>query len=276
MLARWFNVSSYNKIKVSKDAPHDGVHYKFIYEFPISDLKSEEHLFVSVVRASIPKTWYLVTSGNNTFTMTEPGQPTATITIPVGNYNANTFAIQVSSLMTAASFTATTYTTTFSLVTGKLTYTSAPARATQLIFPAALAEGIHDQAGFIAGTTNTFTAGTLTSTTVCSFVAQDNIIIKSNICISPMSVLQDINSSTVPFGASIVWASSDIHGNAKPFSGKNSTFEFAIQDLDGHNLDTNGRPVSFTLCIFRDTSLINLSALKILGPKLNKFLDRNQ
>jgi hypothetical protein len=205
--------------------------------------------------------------------MTEPGQQPATIIVPAGNYNAVSWATMIGPLLTVASTTNTVYAASFSTQNGKLTVTSTPASATSFTFANSLGEGIHDQMGQLAGYTVVMAAGSLVSSTVCSYVAQDAICIKSDICTTPDGILQDLNGATIPFGASITWESADIRLNAKKFAGKKGFYNFYLQDVDGHDLNTNGRPWSLTICIFRDFDTINLEALRVLGPKLDHFLD---
>ncbi len=47
---------------------------------------------LSILNAQIPVSFYIITANNNTFTYANPNVfvPATTITIPVGNYDANT------------------------------------------------------------------------------------------------------------------------------------------------------------------------------------------
>ncbi len=82
---------------------------------------------IKVIEAQIPFSYYVFSSTNNTFTLTETvsGVPaSATVTIPVGNYTSTTIlpalktALQAASVVNGNSFTYTvTYSTTTMLIT---------------------------------------------------------------------------------------------------------------------------------------------------------------
>ena len=61
--------------------------------------REEKFTHVCVVEANIPKSYYLVQDGYTTFTLMEDGFPIL-VTVPIGNYNVNSFAKMLASLMT--------------------------------------------------------------------------------------------------------------------------------------------------------------------------------
>ena len=92
---------------------------QFIFGRVLKDIAA-----VKVIEVEIPFSWYVFNSNNNTFTLTEfPGGP-ATVTIPVGNYNATTIATTLSAALTAASPGLLTYTVTYDNASGKLIFTN--------------------------------------------------------------------------------------------------------------------------------------------------------
>src|SRR4030088_1636207 len=60
----------------------------------------------------IPKSYYLVQAGYNTFTLRELGV-NITVTVPVGNYSVTSFQTVIAALLTAASTHVWTYTVTY-------------------------------------------------------------------------------------------------------------------------------------------------------------------
>src|SRR5258708_4022068 len=85
---------------------------------------------VTAMLINIPKSFYLVQQGFNTFTLQENGL-NATVTIPAGNYNIISFQVVLPPLLNAASITlghTWSYAITYPVVrsqadTGKFTYT---------------------------------------------------------------------------------------------------------------------------------------------------------
>lgn len=80
---------------------------------------------MKVVQAEIPFSYYVVHGINNTFTLTEPAG-SATVTIPIGNYNSSTMATALGAALTAASvgLNGRTYTVTYSSSLEKFTITA--------------------------------------------------------------------------------------------------------------------------------------------------------
>jgi len=83
---------------------------------------------VVLMQALIPKSYYAITDGYNTFTLQE-GITTATITMPEGNYTKTTFATVLTTLLNNASISMGnnfTYTISYPTIsqpnTGKFTY----------------------------------------------------------------------------------------------------------------------------------------------------------
>src|SRR5690348_10882746 len=77
-----------------------GTHSNFTYEVPIPTDSKFTH--ACVMSASVPKSFYLVANGRNTFTIQEDAK-TATITVPVGNYTRSGFQIKLTELLNTAS-----------------------------------------------------------------------------------------------------------------------------------------------------------------------------
>ena len=88
-------------------------------------LKDENNIvrcFIRVLNAQIPVSFYTIDSSNNVFAYKITSLTTLkTIILPVGNYTSTTLISKLTSLFTA---NADSITTTFDLVTGKLTFAS--------------------------------------------------------------------------------------------------------------------------------------------------------
>lgn len=83
-------ISSKRLLYIDSHARLSGTHNNFTYQL---DYKGEVYDYC-VLQASIPKSYWLIQSGQNTFTLDEISNQ-VTITIPVGNYSRSSFAYQL-------------------------------------------------------------------------------------------------------------------------------------------------------------------------------------
>ena len=163
---------------------------------------------IVVMQASIPKSFYLISSPNNTFQSYEPGTTSSgsvtgvfgtitlngaykTIAICPGNYSKTTVIVCLQTMLTLASslnFTSLTkyvYTVGYPLMnypnTGKFTYslTNLITAQPQIIFP--VNSTVYLPMGFNRASINVFIGSSLTSANVIRLQAKNTIFIKSNI-----------------------------------------------------------------------------------------------
>ena len=96
--------------------------YKSWVKFQISGLLIEEDdilkIELSLVNAQIPISWYIINYSNNMFKVKLGNNTEQIITIPVGNYNANSLITALNTLINDSNFSIT-----ISEITGKLTFT---------------------------------------------------------------------------------------------------------------------------------------------------------
>lgn len=80
---------------------------------------------MKILQAEVPFSYYIINSKNNTFLLSEPAG-TATVTLPVGNYNSSTMSSALSTALTTAStgLNGRTYTVTYSSQLEKFSITS--------------------------------------------------------------------------------------------------------------------------------------------------------
>lgn len=229
--------------------------------FKIDLPKGEKFDRVALLDASIPKSYYLVQSGRNTFTLTETAG-SATVTITPGNYSRKEFRTVLESKLTAAStgLSGWTYTVTIPSApdTGKFTYAAAGGAGAQ---PAIVVTTyLFEQLGFSQNTTNTFVAGSLTSTNVVKFQAEDNLFIHSDIVGGGQDdTLQHIQAgSTVDYGT-INYECREVDSNSRQLgSAENNVFRFSLTDEDKVTMSLNGLNMVFTLVIYRRDPVFDL------------------
>jgi len=205
----------------------------------------------AVVSASIPKTWYLVQAGYNTFTVTE-ASGTRTITIPVGDYNINTYRTTLLALLNVSTYT---YDVSISSLTTKLTYTVSGNSGYQPTFTFPNTSVLYRLMGFEFNDTVQFTANTLVSDNIPFYQHTNVIFIRSNLQSSESSslsgdILQQITAIANSQLSAITYNAVDIVKQSKPFRTGASVFNFRITDADGFPLDLNGIPVNFEIVFY--------------------------
>ena len=124
----------------SYDATLAYVNSYYYSDWPLFQIQSDlaNVAAVKVLEVQIPFAWYVFHSQNNTFILTEGGS-SATVTLPVGNYNSSTMATALGTALSLVSPNVRTYTATFSGQnsvpnTGKFTITSSVAATFLLTF----------------------------------------------------------------------------------------------------------------------------------------------
>lgn len=127
---------------------------------------------VCILSAVISKTWYQVQNNNNTFVLVETGTPT-TITIPIGTYTRDSFAVTLNNLLNTASINHWIYAVTYPNIrtqpeTGLFTFnvSNNSGNQPQFVFGG---DNIHIQMGFHPNSTYTFSSNFLTSNHICNF-----------------------------------------------------------------------------------------------------------
>ena len=225
---------------------------------------------ITLLSASIPKSYYLIDSTNNTFSVTETGgNGTKTITIPVGNYSLSQMITTLNTkLAIAVSSLAFVYTATASSQTGKITFTqSTGASASTFTFTSASPYSV---LGFTIGSSPlTGTAGSfsITSTNVVNFQITNSIQIMCDVV--DRGVLSVIIPNESDF-STILYNEQNPSLASRTLVNQNThTFFFSLLNgQTGKQLDLNGLDVQFTLVVFKANNYYNLMiedrALKML------------
>ena len=248
----------------------NGTSENFSYTFKFhKDVKYDK---VVVLAASIPKTYYLIQDNNNTFTLNE-GVFNTTITIPIGNYNVNSFKTTLTSLLNANTKISAIYSinnVNFSQTadTGKYTFlvTNNASIQPKFYFNTALYEVM----GFNKNSSNTFVGNSLTSVNVVNFSKESTLFIHSNICKTyDNDILQVIFTSGEPTYSYITFENNSIEEYAQDFiSGESNIFSFWITDEIGNIINLNGINVNIVLMVYKQNN-INEIFKKYMALKLN-------
>lgn len=217
-----------------------------------------------VIEANIPKSYYLIQTGHNTFVLSELGVQ-STVTILPGNYSASSFAYNLAAALNTASTHTWVYTVSLPIspspLTGKYTYTVVGSGQPSFIFTTDL----YEQLGFNANSTNTFAAGNLTSRNCIRMQSEDALYLHSDIAYD--GILQEIYTNGVPDGGIINYSCIE-HGlmEKQIATGGGNLYSFSLTDEFGTVIDLNGLNWNMTLAVFAypDKELSSASLPKTL------------
>lgn len=212
---------------------------------------SNDYNRVALITCDIPKTYYTVESGSNTFLLVEDGNEKI-ITVPGGNYNQLSFATVVGNLMTDASFNvAPTYNFTYTVTypdpmteadTGKYTFHCSDTVTSVYV---QMISRLYKPFGFREDDAISFALGSFESELPCDFERTKYIQLQSDISSNTKSngsdstLLACINSvtSTDPF-ENIHYQMVNLESASRDFyNNKNNTFNFSLLDDHGSGLD---------------------------------------
>jgi hypothetical protein len=213
---------------------------------------------------TISKTYYLVESGYNTFTLTENGL-SQVVTVPEGNYSMRSFKVVLPGLLNAASAAmghSWTYTMAYpgesdtSAELGKFVFTVTGNGSSQPSFVFPQSSTIFRQMGFDLGSTVTFSGSTITSTNVIDFDVTSAIYLLSDL-IEPghyqqqgNSVLQEVFQGNIFSFSRIVYVNPYPQLNNKPIHTHMNSYNFSIVDQDGFPINLNGSQILISLLVF--------------------------
>lgn len=215
---------------------------------------------IRVARVSVPFTYYIINSTNNTFTVIEDtGTSTVSVTIPVGNYTTSTFESSLKALLEAesiASGNSLTYTVAKSSLTEKITISATGNFLVSLTASSYITGFIVATAGGVA---------THTADNVINLTGPRNLYLRSNLAdfLQRDSIIKDnLNFNNVLTQIPITVNSGDI--NTKDYDDTDflnismevSDLTFYCTDDNDSVVDFNGSPWSVTLQVYKETSVL--------------------
>jgi hypothetical protein len=240
-------VNSYNKL-VSTDSTSD---FTVMINLP----KNNNFNKVVVLQMAIPKSYYLVQNGYNTFHVYEPTNLTYhLVTLLAGNYTRVSFMAELTrGLNNATPACAGIYTVTFSSSTGKWTYTE----STLLLSPSIITtNNLFEQLGFSLNTTNTFVSlsggGSKVDSSNCVKLQQEDTLFVISDCSNALSgVLQEVYCNSSDY-SNITFSQYNEDLYAKTFiRNNNNVFRFSLTDENFRPINLNGLNMNMTLCFYR-------------------------
>jgi hypothetical protein len=220
------------------------------------DIGINKYDSVCLVSASIPKSFYNMPSGYNTFTVTEI--TSRIITVPIGNYNKNNLITTLASLLNSGAPVDWVYTVTYSPNTGpdtfKITFSVSGNGVTQPIFTFQSTTSPFRQLGFDENSINTFTTNTLISTNAINLSYILRAFIKSNICRNAQdNVLEELlNIGSFPSLSVMYYQQFNFDMNTREYNTDNTnSWSFTLVDSFDQIIDLNGIPWAFSLVFYQ-------------------------
>jgi hypothetical protein len=232
----------------------------------------------AVLECSIPKSYYLISSINDTFTLVE-GDTDTTVTLTHGNYGIRALANELILKLEAASAYLGNhfgYDVTFPNIakdpsTGKFTFT-ANTEPTGII-PTFIfgSNSPAEVMGFAANSENPFDENfQLTSTQVMKLIPEDTLYIHSDMVANSGSsglqassgdnILQEIFTSGVPNFGIIKYQSYDPMATAKKFAstGPSSVYHFYLTDENNKPINLNGLNWQMAILLYKENDTFRI------------------
>lgn len=251
--------------------------FNYRIEFP-KDLQFDQ---CCVLQCSIPKSYYVIQQGYNTFTLWE-GLESAVITVPPGQYNRKSLQTKLKALLNAASIYSWTYNITYPNTqteadTGKYTFTVTGNGVNQPEFH--FTNCMFEELGFNAGDEVEFAGNSLTSTNVIKLQAEDTLYIHSDLVgQGNNNVLQEVFVNSDPSYASINFMTPSVAGYSKELAlnGASNVFNFYLTDEDDNLIELNGQNMQIVLLLYKENDFFKMAKafmkyINSIIPKLNIF-----
>lgn len=245
------SVQSSKRYYVNSEYRISGTSSNFTYQFDIPDGSNFDSCLV--VDMSIPFTYYIVRTGNNFFWLKEKGVDTL-ITVPRGNYDADSFITILLQLLNTHSPNGWTYDMVLDMTTSKYTYTVSGNGADQPSF--VLVNHLAEQTGFAINSTNDFVGNTLVSTDVLNFAGPNCLFLHSDMVDDQNSVLQSLYpSNTIPFSFITKSCPNPDLYTKKLRTNSSGVFSFSVTDSDNAEVNLNGGEVVFELMLYKKLTI---------------------
>jgi hypothetical protein len=223
------------------------------------DLGNNAFDTVCLVQASLPKSFYNVPSGYNTFTL-EENLTSVTVTIPAGSYTRINLQSVLASVLTAASPNGLTYTVSYpaSTVADTFHYTFTVNSAVITCLLSFSSSSPFRQLGFESGATYAFTpaigSSSLESVNSLNLSYILRAFIKTDLVTNATdSILEEIlNFGSYPASSVVHYQQYNFDMNSRALSlGNKNSWNFVIQDAFGQEIDLNGIPWAFSVVFYQ-------------------------
>jgi hypothetical protein len=212
-----------------------------IYYLPVIEIPDGHHIYLSLQNASIPYSFYSITSFDNTFEFGLVGDPPTTTFIQPGNYTITQLVGVIQAAM------GTSYTITYISITAKLLFTHTSSNF--VIY----ANTINHILGFSKTTNTTSTANLLYSRDCVNLNQIRAINVEINFPTYNVNIAQPYNSNilaTIPVYVapfSIITYTNNNNFRTNLYVNKLDQIQIRLLDNEGRLIDTNGVQYQMTL-----------------------------
>src|SRR5665647_984595 len=219
-----------------------------------------KYTHVCVLDLAIPKSYYLIQAGFNTFTLVE-GLIQTPISLPPGNYSRRSLQAVLMTLLNAGSPNLWVYQVTYpnpatQADTGKFTFTVAGNSSQPSIV---CTTNVFEILGFNTNSTNVFVSNSLTSTNVIKLQLEDTLFLHSDIANNGHDDALASVYSDGPNMSIMHYTCTDVRAYGKKLSTVNSNFfHFSLLNEDKVRMNTNGLNINFTLLIYYKENIYGL------------------
>ncbi len=232
--------------------------FMYTFEFPFDN----KFTHCAILQCIIPKSYYLVQNGYNTFILSEDSMQVI-VTVPIGNYSRSLFRTTIQGLLNSSSPNGYVYVVTQppSTVpdTGKYTFTVTGNMGIQPIF-IFTNNNLNEQFGFEETSQNQFVSDSLESLNVIKMQIEDALFIRSTICDNVNdNIIQAVFLSNNPDYSELYFESPDVQAYSKKISHNTSrTYRFWITDEGGIPIYFNGQNIVFSLLLYEKEDIFRL------------------
>lgn len=256
-------IKSQQTIHINSAFRQSGSDSDFIISIPLK--KNNKFTHVAIIDISVPKSYYLIGQGENTFVVRE-NEVDYIVTIPIGNYNITSFIYVLNNLFQHTAGL-NHYSVSFpdsktEAQTGKMTFTHTNTQHnSEFIFGN---NHLPEVMGFARGSSNSFVIGqttsTLVSTNIANFQRESTLFVHSNLASnSEDDILIELFASGNPDLSNINLTNGDLEEHSKEFIGSQSnSFHFYITDEYRQGLNLNGINMLITLCFYEKNEISSL------------------
>ena len=235
------------------------------------DLGNNAFDSVCLVQASIPKSFYNVPSGYNTFTLQE-NAASVTVTVTPGSYTRINFQSTLATLLTAASPNTLTYTVSYPASTAPDTfhYTFSVNSAVIVCKFVVTSKSPFRQMGFESATTYTFTAGggsaTLESVNAINLSYILRAFITTNLVMDATDgILEELlNFGSFPANSVMSYQQFNFDMNTRKYNtSTTNSWQFNLVDSFDQLIDMNGIPWAFSVVFYQRNSTHELQKTEL-------------
>jgi hypothetical protein len=237
---------------INSDHRLSGDHSDFTYKF---DIPPNKFTHVVCLDLFIPKSYYLIQSPRNKFTLKEDDKEVS-IEVKEGNYSSIEFTKYLTQELNDKSPNHFTYTVRHNKQQGKYEF---EVKNNSDVQPSIIVtNSLYEQLGFDLNSENKFVDNKLTSKNVISFSRESTLFLRSDITSQGYgdNVLQQVFTQDTDDFSNIVYNCQNVDAYSKKLNSTfSNSYRFWLTNENGESINTNGRNIVFTLMLFKKTPI---------------------